>query len=130
MDQGLITGVDVPAMSFFGDYTIDLSDPRKQAITFEDFLTMRSGIAWAIPGQSYDDDSHPTIQLENSDDWIPIVLDQPMGVEPGVAFDYNDGVSVLIGKIVREATGRRIDDWTEELIALPVIALGGRKRRY
>jgi CubicO group peptidase (beta-lactamase class C family) len=120
MDRGLIESVDVPAMSFFGDYTFDLSDARKQAITFEDFLTMRSGIAWAIPGQSYDDDSHPTIQLENSDDWIQFVLDQPMGEEPGVRFDYNDGVSVLIGKIVREATGRRIDEWTEELIFRPI----------
>ena len=55
-------------MSFFGDYAFDLSDARKRSITLEEFLTMRSGIAWAIPGQSYDDDSHPTIQLENSDD--------------------------------------------------------------
>ncbi len=35
------------------------SDPRRAAATQEDFLTMRSGIEWATPGQSYPPGSAP-----------------------------------------------------------------------
>lgn len=92
-----------------------------QSVTsLEDFLTMRSGIDWAVPGQTYDDDTHPTTVLETSDRWIDYVVAQPVGTEPGTRFDYNDGVSVLLGKIVREATGQRLDAWAEERLFRPI----------
>jgi CubicO group peptidase (beta-lactamase class C family) len=120
MDEGLIAGVDVPVMPFFAAYAPDLSDPLKASITLEDFLTMRSGIQWAVPGQTYDDPEHPTVILENSDHWIQFVVDQPMATTPGTRFDYNDGVSVLIGKILREATGQRIDEWARMRLFEPI----------
>ena len=86
VDEGLIQGVDVPAMSFFDAYEPDLSDPRKAAMTMEDLLTMRSGLDWNEM-ISYDDASNSCIQLEASDDWIRFVLGHPMREEPGTVFD-------------------------------------------
>ena len=120
VDEGTIGSVDDPAWPWFEAYAPDMSDPRRAATTIEDFLTMRSGIAWANPGETYDDAVHPTVVLEGSDQWIRYVVDRPMATDPGTRFDYNDGVSVLLGKIVREATGRRLDEYAEEKLFGPI----------
>ncbi len=120
IDEGLIPdGVQTPAMSFFSDFEPDMSDPRRQAMTLEDLLTMRSGIDWneSIP---YTDERNSCVQLELSDDWVRFVLGHPMREDPGTKFDYNSGVSVLLGKIVRVATGRRIDDYAREKLFEPL----------
>ncbi|MHC4377631.1 MAG: serine hydrolase domain-containing protein [Planctomycetota bacterium] len=120
MDEGFIPGgVETPAMSWFEAYEPDLSDPRRRDMTLEDLLTMRAGLEWneSIP---YTDPANSCLQLEAADDWIQYVIDQPMREAPGTLFDYNSGASVLLGKIVREATGRRIDDYAREKLFEPL----------
>ena len=120
VDEGHIPNVEAPVWPYFETYGVDLADPRRAAASLEDFLTMRSGIDWATPGQTYDDDTHPTTILEASDRWIDYVVAQPVGTEPGTRFDYNDGVSVLLGRAVRQATGQRLDGWAEERLFSPI----------
>ncbi len=120
VDKEHIPGVSVAAWPFLEAYGPDLTDPRRAAAVIEDFLTMRSGIEWAVPGQTYDDETHPTVELEASDAWIEYVVGRPAGTDPGTRFDYNDGVSVLLGRILREATGQRIDAWAQEHLFGPI----------
>ncbi len=117
--EGLIKDAQVPVMPYFSSYDHDLSDPRKSDITLEDFLTMRSGIDWVTTG-GYDSNEHSTIQLEASEQWIQFILNRPMETKSGERFDYNDGVSVLLGKIIREATGQRADKWAKEKLFTPI----------
>lgn len=119
MDAGMVPSVAAPAMSYFDPYAPDMSDPRRGAMTLEDMLTMRSGIEWNEMG-SYDDASNSCVQMEASDRWIEFVLGHPMREESGTRWDYNSGVSVLLGKIVGVATGRRVDEWTEERLFRPI----------
>jgi len=51
---------------------------------------------------------------------VRMVLSQPMDTTPGAQFEYNDGVSVLLGEIVRQATGVRLDDWAREHLFEPI----------
>lgn len=106
-------------MSFLASYSPDLADLRRRAMTLEDLLTMRSGIDWNEM-ISYDDETNSCTQLEASDAWIRFVLDRPMREDPGTRFDYNSGVSVLLGKIVRVATGQRIDAYAREKLFEPL----------
>lgn len=119
MDEGLLGGVDIPVMPFFASYAPYITDARKESTTLEDFLTMRSGLLWIETG-GYSGDLHSTIQLEASDQWIRFVLEQPTDTIPGTHFQYNDGVSVLLGKILREATGQRADEWVQERLFEPI----------
>jgi len=119
IDEGYIPGVDVPTASFFKAYDPDLSDPRKRAMTLEDMLTMRSGIEWNEM-ISYEDEENSCTQMEASDEWIRFVLDHPMGADPGTSWNYNSGVSVLLGKILQVATGQRIDEWARERLFEPI----------
>lgn len=119
LDEGLIESVDVPILGYFDAYEFDRSDPRKAKITLEDLLTMRSGIDWVTEG-SFSDPNHSTVGLEASTNWIQFVLDRPMDQLPGTVWEYNDGASVLIGKILREATGERVEDWARDKLFGPL----------
>lgn len=120
VDRGHIPGVETAVWPLLEAYGPDLADPRRADATIEDFLTMRSGIDWAVPGQTYDDATHPTVELEASDAWVEYVVSRPVGTDPGTRFDYNDGVSVLLGKMVRDATGQRMDQWAEQHLFGPI----------
>ena len=113
IDKGHIKGVGAPVLPFFDAYEFDKSDPRKIAMTIGDLLTMQSGIKWQAEG-SFQDPETSTVSLENSDTWIQFILDHPMDTDPGTSFEYNDGASVLLGKIVGVATGQRLDKWTAQ----------------
>ena len=119
VDEGHIAGVDVAGMSFFDSYDTDMSDDRRAAMTLGDLLTMRSGIDWNESG-SYLDAENSCVQMEASDEWIRFVLEHPMREDPGTFWDYNSGVSVLLGKIVQVATGQRVDDWAKEKLFNPI----------
>jgi CubicO group peptidase (beta-lactamase class C family) len=117
IDEGLIPNTDAQAMSFFSTYEAGLADDRRKSINLENLLTMQSGIEW--DEESYDGQDDCSL-MEGSDNWIQYVLDKPMDTIPGVAFEYNSGVSVLIGKIVGLASGKRIDQWAEEKLFGPL----------
>jgi len=119
MDEGKIGDVNTHPMELFKGYTQDFTDPRRKAITLEDLLTMRSGIDWNEAG-SYESDENSCIQMEQSDAWIQYVLSRPMREDPGTRWDYNSGVSVLLGKLVGISTGTRVDAWTEEKLFKPL----------
>lgn len=126
IDEGDIpNGVETSAMSFFQGYKFDASEKHRGNMTLQDMLTMRSGIKWNEQ-ISYEDERNSCIQLETSQNWIQFVLDQPMREKPGTKFDYNSGVSVLIGKAVGVATGKRIDAYLEEKLFQPI----GIKKYY
>jgi CubicO group peptidase (beta-lactamase class C family) len=119
MDRGLLGGVDTPAMPFFQAYAPYVTDARKEATTLGDLLTMRSGLHWVTTG-GYESQTHSTVVMENSDAWIRFILDQPTDTVPGAMYQYNDGASVLLGKILREATGKRADAWIRETLFEPI----------
>lgn len=119
IDRGLIAGVDVPVMPYFSAYASFPTDPRKEGMTLEDLLTMRSGLLWETAG-GYSDSEHSTVLLEASDEWIRFILNQPTDTLPGSHYEYNDGASVLIGKIIREATGERADEWARRMLFEPI----------
>ena len=119
IDEGYIEGTNVLALPYFDSYEVDKSDPRKAGMTIDDLLTMRTGITWDYEG-GFGSETDSTYLLENSETWIQFILDQPMYADPGTVFKYNDGASVLLGKILHEATGKRVDAWAREKLFGPI----------
>lgn len=120
VDQGHIISLDSLIYPHFDEYQFDLSDERKKSITIRNLLTMQSGIQWDEISDYADNQENNCTIMELSDDWIQYVLDRPMDTIPGTKFVYNSGVTVLLGKIVRNATGKRIDKWAEEKLFNPL----------
>ena len=107
------------AMPLLTGYDTDFLDKRKQNMSIEDLLTMRSGLQWNEE-TDHNDNTNDCFLLESSDNWIEYVLSKPMDTIPGTRFVYNGGGTVLLGKTVRTITGKRIDDWAEEKLFEPL----------
>ena len=121
MDQGKLKGTDGKLLAFFPEYTsVANLDANKQAITLADVLTMRAGFDWNEQIAPYGDPRNPTYQLAASSDWIKYMLDLPMSDRPGTRFRYNSGCSVLLGGILRNATGVQAHEFARNYLFQPL----------
>ncbi|WP_117885443.1 serine hydrolase domain-containing protein [Aureibaculum luteum] len=111
--------VDNKIMPLLTGYDTYFLDKRKQNISIKDLLTMRSGLQWNEE-TDHNDTTNDCFRLESSDNWVEYVLSKPMDIIPGIRFVYNGGGTVLLGKIIRTITGKRIDDWAEEKLFEPL----------
>ncbi len=118
IDEGHLADVNIHPMELFTAYEQDFTDSLRKAITLEDMLTMRSGINWNEG--AYTTAGNSCILMEQSNGWIQYVLSQPMREASGNRWDYNSGVSMLLGKLVNISTGIRVDRWTEEKLFKPL----------
>jgi CubicO group peptidase (beta-lactamase class C family) len=98
IDQGLIQGVSPTVASFFPGRTFQNDDPRKQAMTLENVLTMNTGLDWVEGDPAYQ-------ALYTSPDWAAFMLDLPMAAQPGTRFNYCSGCTHLLSTILQMKTG-------------------------
>jgi len=119
MDHGFIQGVDEKVLDFFPEYA-DLSDERKDRITLEHLLTMTAGLEWNEMGITYSNRSNDLIQLFWVLDPIEYILAKDAIDEPGTKWYYSGGCTNLLGEVIREATGLRMDDFAEKHLFAPL----------
>jgi len=89
----------------------EINDERKDKMTVEDLLTMRSGLDYSEVG-NYD-------AMNASPDVVPYVLDLPIG-EPGAKWSYCTGGSHLLSDIVRKTSGMSTFDFAEQYLLEPL----------
>jgi CubicO group peptidase (beta-lactamase class C family) len=124
VDRGYIDSVDQTVLSFFPSKDIVNIDARKDSMTVEDLLTMRSGLDWP-PGPCWwvngDECADYTTQIMlESNDSLQFILDQPIINEPGTTFSYNAGASHLLSTIITETTGMSAFDFANEYLFDPL----------
>jgi len=119
IDQGFLAGVDEKVFTFFPAYA-SLRDPQKEAITLEQLLTMTSGLAWDEMELPYSDPDNDLVHLFLVADPIEYILSQPLVSEPGSRWYYNGGGTNLLGEVIRETTGMRMDEFAEENLFNPL----------
>jgi CubicO group peptidase (beta-lactamase class C family) len=111
IEQKLIPGLDTPIVRWFPELRKD-SDPRKQTITIEDLLTMRSGLD-STSGGNYG----PWV---NSRNWVRYALDRPMVSDPGTSMEYSTGTSHILSAILTRATKRSTRVYANEVLGKPL----------
>lgn len=113
--RGDLSGVDAAVVDSLPDYANGLDDPHKRAITFEDLLTLRSGLrstsfanygAWV-----------------SGDDWVRGKLAQPLEAEPGTRMRYSTGDTHLLAAALTHAVGEDLQRYADRHLFEP---LGGR----
>jgi len=116
IDEGLIKGVRERVLPFFKDRYEIAPDDKRDSLTIEDLLTMRSGMNWndgAPSGYSFNG-------LIASDDWTRFALSTPMLLKPGLSFDYNTGNSQLLMGILDKATGGKAESYVRTKLLEPI----------
>ena len=109
--RGFIKGVEQPIADYFPELRKD-SDPRKQRITIEDLLTMRTG----LESTSFDHYG----QWVRSRNWVRFVLERPLVSEPGTEMDYSTGSTHLLSAILTKATRRSTWQFAQEVLGKPL----------
>ncbi len=103
-------------------------DARKRAMTIEDLLTMRSGLAWRESGYAYTPGSgNSVVAMLRAPNWTRYVVDRAMADRPGTRFVYNTGASHLVSGTVTVLTGRTADEVAADALFGP---LGIRRVRW
>ncbi len=110
--RGVLSGVDAPVMPYLVRRAPGGLDPRVEALTVEDLLTMRSGFE-RTSGSGYG----PWV---TSRDWVGYVLTRPLRADPGTRFDYSTGDFHLLGGVLAEASGESLLALAREWIGAPL----------
>ena len=111
--NGSIPGLDQKIMDYFDEYESSTPDPRRNAMTIRDVLTMTTGIQWDESSMPYTDPTSNCVQMEESLDWIQYVIDQPMAFEPGEKYEYNSGATMLLSYLINKTTGQDLADYVK-----------------
>jgi CubicO group peptidase (beta-lactamase class C family) len=111
IDRKLIRGLDEPIVRWFPELRKD-PDKRKQTITIENLLTMRTGLA-STSGENYG----PWVSSRN---WVRFALDRPMVSDPGSSMEYSTGTSHILSAILTKATRRSTHQFASEALAKPL----------
>jgi CubicO group peptidase (beta-lactamase class C family) len=111
IERGLIKSVHEPIASYFPELRRD-ADRRKQAITIEDLLTMRSGLE-STSGRNYG-------AWVQSRDWVRAALARPMVDDPGGAMQYSTGTSHLLSAILTRVAGTSTWQFAQQALAKPL----------
>lgn len=110
LEQGDLTDIQTPVMSFFPD--LPLIDERKQAMTIENLLAMRSGLDWR--------EGLSALSLLNGRIGVSDVIRLPMRDAPGDSWDYSTGNSQILSYILTEVTGVSLADYAERHLFTPL----------
>ena len=111
--NGQIPGLNAKIMDYFDGYESSAPDPRRNAMTIRDVLTMTTGIQWDESSMPYTDSTSNCVQMEKSSDWIQYVIDQPMAFGPGEKYEYNSGATMLLSYLINKTTGLDLTDYVK-----------------
>jgi CubicO group peptidase (beta-lactamase class C family) len=125
IEKGVVAGVDPPVASFFPDKRPFANpDPRKEAITLEDFLTMSS----ALECNDDEDDSRGNEErMYVEKDWIKFTLDLPVrkppadaGASSGRRFSYCTAGVGTLGGVIERATQKPLAEFAKSALFDPL----------
>ncbi len=120
IDKGMIESVQQSIFDYLPDH-LHFKKEGKENITIEHLLTMTSGLAWIEWGTGYTTTVNPMIGIWYSDkDPVSYILDTQLIHEPGTFFTYFSGSQILLGEILRNATGYSIDDFCSKYLFEPM----------
>ncbi len=118
LDHGWVKSLEAPVISFFPEWT-DLRTAEKDGITLRHLLTMSAGLDWNenVP---YTDPTNSEIRMDRAPDPYRFAFEQPAMVSPGEVYNYSGGDTNLISAVLRQATGRSIEQLAKDELFDPL----------
>ncbi len=114
IDQGFIPGVDKKVMDFFPEYISEANIAVWKPIRLHHLLTMSAGLDWDAVSYPREDPRQTSHQMYDSLAPIAFVFKRKAVAEPGRIYNYNSGLTMLLGEIVKRATGMSADQFAKE----------------
>jgi len=108
-----------PITEYFKDQGITFG-VGTEAVTLQHVLTMTAGLEWdvTLPYSDPRNDNHKLFfMVENP---IELVLGRRVTDPPGTVWNYNNGLTELLGTIIEQKTGKRLDVFAAEALFEPL----------
>lgn len=114
-DHGLVKNLDAPLAGFFPAYPDSVKKDTLPSLRHA--LTMSAALDWKedIP---YSDPQNDAVRMNVSSDMYAFVLSRKPDPEhnPGEKFEYNSGLSVLLGGVLMNVTGKPADEYAKQTL--------------
>ena len=82
---------------------------------------MTAGLSWPEWSAPYSSMDNPTIGIWFSEiDPITYVLGHPWEAEPGSKFNYSSGNMIVLGEIIKNASGMPFEDFSKKYLFDPL----------
>jgi CubicO group peptidase (beta-lactamase class C family) len=120
IDKQMIASVNQRVYDFFPEYSSTSWIDQKYEITLKHVLTMTAGVDWDEITFLHPHPKNPNTLMYKSDHPIGYVLDKKQIDQPGIKWRYNSGLTVLLGGIVKNATGLYADKFAEQYLFKPM----------
>lgn len=123
IDRGVFEGVDERVLDFFPQWADSLDgDPRRDRITIEDILTMRTGTDYE---EGYEGSPHSQLNALPTG-WDRFWLERPMIAEPGTVWKYDSGGVITISSLFKARTGAHAIGFARKFLFGPLGITGDR----
>ncbi len=120
LDQGCLSSVDQKMIEFFPEMADQITDPRKEQITIQHLLQMRSGYPF--------EESDPALweaflkggTATTAGRLLRLIVEFPLTSDPGTEFQYSNLTSHLLGVIVLRACDTDLKSYGQEYLFSPL----------
>ena len=120
IDQKLAPDVKTKAYNFFSKYKDTKWIDQKYPITLQHLLTMTAGLDWDAYTYPRSYPLNTTHQMYDSNDPVEFVLERNAVEAPGVKFNYNSGLTILLGEVIKNTSGMYIDEFSGKFLFRPL----------
>ena len=105
IDKGYVPDVATLASETFSNYKRTKWIEQEYPIRLKHMLTMTAGLNWDALSHRRSHPGHTTYQMYASSDPVEFVLNRNLSDIPGQKFNYNSGLTILLGEMVRIRIG-------------------------
>jgi len=120
IDQGFIESADQSVFEYLPDHQRSRT-AAKEKITIEHLLTMTSGLQWNEWQVLLSSAANDIIGISFQDlDPITYILEKPLVHEPGTTFTYSGGNTLILGEIIKNASGMGLDRFAQTFLFDPL----------
>ena len=110
IDRGALSGVNARLLPLMSYATYDHSDPRKAAMTLDNFLSMSSGLD--CNDHNSRSAGRETV-IDDEPDWVKATLDLPMINDPGTRAYYCSGGVAIVGRAIENAVHMPVPEFAQ-----------------
>jgi CubicO group peptidase (beta-lactamase class C family) len=119
IEQGYIGSIQEKVLMYFPEYLpLQQEDPRKEDLTIEDLLTMRSGLEcddWDPASRSY----YLKIQPDRPDE-VKYILNIPLEITPETDFSYCTWGTVVLNALLIKTIGMELSEFANQCLFQPL----------
>ncbi len=117
IDKGFIKSINQKVYTFFPNYLKPtIWDKRKDSLTIEQLLTMKSGFNC----EEWNGDKDCEDEMETTNDWIKFCLDLDFKNSPGSKWDYTSINAMILGGIISNSSRMSVSEFAEKYLFSPL----------